>query len=121
MIKKSVWTGVSRGLLGRCPTCGEGRLFHGFLKLRTPCEVCGTDNARYPSDDFPPYLTIALVGHIVLPAFMWVDYTYAPAMWIQAAIWLPATVALSLLLLPRMKGATVGLCWATDLVRDQAA
>ena len=118
MAETSIWTGIRRGLSHRCPNCGEGHLFRGFLTIRTPCEVCGTDNTVYPSDDFPPYLTILAVGHVIIPAFMWVDFTYAPSLWLQAAVWLPATVLLCLALLPSMKGATVGLCWATHLIRE---
>ena len=117
MNAKSTLLGIRRGLRCRCPNCGEGRLFRRYLKVKPRCEVCGTDNTIYPSDDFPPYLTILLVGHLIVPAFVFVDLTYEPAMWIEAAIWLPATLILSLLVLPLMKGATIGLCWAKDLVR----
>jgi uncharacterized protein (DUF983 family) len=118
---KSIWTGISRGLARRCPNCGKGRLFAGYLALRTPCEVCGTDNTIYPSDDFPPYLTIIIAGHVVVPLLIWVDHAYEPSLWLQAAIWLPLTAILCLILLPFMKGATVGLCWATNLVRPEPA
>ncbi len=118
MQEKSIWTGIRRGLARRCPTCGRGKLFDGFLKVRKSCEVCGTDNTIYPSDDFPQYLTIILVGHIVLPALIWSDIRFAPSFWLQGAIWLPLTVLLSLTLLPTMKGATSGLCWAVGLVRQ---
>ena len=117
---KSIVTGVLRGLSRRCPNCGQGRLFDGFLKIRCPCEVCGHDNTVYPSDDFPPYLTILITGHVVVPLFMWMD-RYEPPLWLQAAIWLPVTVIMCLVLLPFMKGATVGLCWATNLVRTESA
>ena len=119
--EKSVWTGLKRGLACRCPNCGEGRLFSGYLKVRSPCEVCGTDNTIYPSDDLPPYLTILVVGHVLVPLFMWSDRAYAPPLWAQFAIWLPAAAAMSLALLPFMKGAAVGLCWATGLVRPESA
>ena len=119
--KKSIWTGILRGLACRCPNCGQGRLFRGYLKIRSPCDVCGTDNTIYPSDDFPPYLTIIIVGHLLVPLFMWVDRAYEPSLWLQAAIWLPATVILCLVLLPYAKGGTVGLCWATNLVRQESA
>ncbi len=119
MEEKSTLLGIRRGLSCRCPNCGEGRLFRSYLKVEPHCRVCGNDNAIYPSDDFPPYLTILVVGHILIPAFMWVDFTYEPAFWIQAVIWLPATVILSLLLLPFMKGATIGLCWAKDIIREE--
>jgi uncharacterized protein (DUF983 family) len=119
MNEKSALVGIRRGLGCRCPNCGEGRLFRGYLKIEPVCKVCGNDNAVYPSDDLPPYLTILVVGHLLIPAFMWVDFTYEPATWIQAAIWLPAAIILCLLLLPLMKGATIGVCWAKDIVREE--
>ena len=118
---KSIVTGVLRGLSRRCPNCGQGRLFEGFLKIRCPCEVCGHDNTVYPSDDFPPYLTIIVTGHIIVPLFMWTDHAYEPPLWLEAVIWLPLTAIMCLALLPFMKGATVGLCWATNLVRPESA
>jgi len=117
MENKSIATGILRGLACHCPTCGRGRLFSGFLKVRAPCEVCGADNTIFPSDDFPPYLTVLLVGHILVPLVLIVDRTFDPASWIELSLWLPLAVILSLVLLPRMKGATVGLCWATGLVK----
>lgn len=113
----SIWTGLRRGLAGRCPVCGEGRLFEGFLKLPAHCPVCGADNGIYPADDMPPYLTILVVGHIVVPLFMWSDHAMMPPMWLQFVVWPSLTVGLCLLLLPRMKGAVVGACWALALRR----
>jgi uncharacterized protein (DUF983 family) len=118
---KSIWTGIKRGLTLRCPNCGEGRLFVRYVKVRGPCEACGTDNRIYPSDDFPPYLTILVTGHVLVPLFMWSDRAWEPSVWVQAAIWLPVTLLMCLALLPLMKGATIGLCWATDLVRSRSA
>jgi uncharacterized protein (DUF983 family) len=115
--EKSTWTGIRRGLACRCPACGQGRLFRSFLKPTPHCDVCGADNTIYPSDDFPPYLTILVVGHIIVPLFMWVDLAYAPSLWLQAAIWLPLTAILCVALLPLMKGATIGLCWAANMTR----
>jgi len=116
---KSIWTGIKRGLRLRCPNCGQGRLFAGYLKIRSTCEICGVDNRIYPSDDFPPYLTILVAGHVVVPLFAWSD-RYEPPLWLQAVIWLPITLIMCLALLPVMKGATVGLCWATDLTRPRS-
>ena len=116
--ERTIWTGLGRGLARRCPNCGAGRLFNGFLTIRSPCEVCGNDNSIYPSDDFPPYLTIFVTGHLVIPLFIWTDAAFEPAPWLEAAIWLPATAVMCLALLPFIKGATVGLCWATNLVRQ---
>jgi uncharacterized protein (DUF983 family) len=114
--ERSIWIGVKRGLGLRCPNCGQGRLLQQYIKIRRPCEACGADNTIYPSDDFPPYLTILVVGHVVVPLFIWSD-RYEPPLWLQAAIWLPLTLIMCLVLLPVMKGAAVGLCWATNLVR----
>ena len=118
--EKSIWTGIRRGLARRCPNCGEGSLFVGYLKIRSPCGVCGLNTSAFPSDDFPPYLTILVTGHLLVPLFVWSDLALAPPIWVQCVIWLPATVALCLLLLPYMKGATIGLCWATDFVRPDS-
>ena len=120
-VERSIWTGLRRGLARRCPNCGEGRLLRNYLKVRSPCEVCGADNSIYPSDDFPPYLTILVTGHVLVPLFIWTDRAFEPPLWVQTAIWLPATVILCLVLLPFMKGATIGLCWATHLVRQDTA
>jgi uncharacterized protein (DUF983 family) len=121
MQEKSIWRGIGRGLAGRCPTCGKGHLFRAFLKIRTPCEVCAADNSVYPSDDFPPYLTILVVGHVLVPLLLGVDRVFPLSMWWQMGIWPPVAAILCLLVLPRMKGATVGFCWANDVVREEPA
>ncbi len=112
--------GVRRGLALRCPQCGEGRLFRGFLKVSEHCEACGADNTVYPSDDAPPYLTLILVGHLIVPFIFWMDKAWAPAMWIMFAIWLPLISAVTLATLPYMKGAVVGFAWATGVTRETA-
>jgi uncharacterized protein (DUF983 family) len=118
MSQNALWTGITRGTRRRCPTCGLGGLFDGFLKVRATCAVCGANNADYPCDDFPPYLTIFAVGHLVVPPLVLIDLRYQPSLWLQGAIWLPVTVLLCLLLLPTMKGAAAGLCWAVGLIRQ---
>ncbi|MEN0076173.1 MAG: DUF983 domain-containing protein [Paracraurococcus sp.] len=112
--------GIRRGLGLRCPQCGEGRLFSRFLKVREHCEACGADNTVYPSDDAPPYLTLLLVGHLILPFMFWMDKAWAPAMWVMFAIWLPLIAALTLAALPVLKGAVVGFAWATGVTRETA-
>jgi uncharacterized protein (DUF983 family) len=117
---KSIWTGLKRGLARRCPNRGEGRLFDGYLKIHFPCDNRGTNNRIYPSDDFPPYLTILVVGHLVVPLFVWTDRAQTASLWMLGAIWIAATLLLCLVLLPFMKGATVGLCWAMNMVRPES-
>jgi uncharacterized protein (DUF983 family) len=120
-IEKSIWIGVKRGLARRCPNCGKGYLFRGYLTIRVPCEVCGNDNTIYPSDDFPPYLTILVAGHVLVGLFVWTDSVYEPPLWLESVIWLPVTLLSCLALLPFMKGVAVGLCWAMDIVRQDSA
>jgi len=119
--EKPLWTGLKRGLARNCPNCGKGQLLRRYLTIRSPCDVCGNDNAVYPSDDFPPYLTILITGHVVVPLLIWTDRVYVPPLWVEAAIWLPVTVLMCLALLPFMKGAAVGLCWAMNIVRPESA
>jgi uncharacterized protein (DUF983 family) len=117
---RSAKLGVKRGLSLRCPNCGKGRLFKSFLKVEQHCEVCGNDNSIYPSDDAPPYLTLLLTGHVIVPLYMAIERAYAPPMWLSASIWLPLTAIMSILLLPYMKGGVLGFCWAKDIRREQA-
>ncbi|MBP0495127.1 DUF983 domain-containing protein [Pararoseomonas indoligenes] len=112
-------TGLRRGLGLRCPHCGEGRLFRRFLTV-SACEACGSDNTRYPADDAPPYLTLFLVGHFVVPFVFWMDKAWSPALWVMFAIWLPLITAITLATLPFMKGAVVGIAWANGVTRETA-
>jgi uncharacterized protein (DUF983 family) len=118
--KSKIATGLRRGLGLRCPHCGEGRLFSGFLKVTEHCEACGADNTLYPADDAPPYLTLFLVGHLIVPFVFWMDKAWAPAMWVMFAIWLPLIAVVTIATLPYMKGAVVGFAWATGVTRESA-
>ena len=110
--KRNVWAAMKRGFRGRCPRCGEGKLFRAFLKVDDRCSVCGLDYTPHRADDLPAYLVIVIVGHIVVPAVLWIETNYAPAVWLQLAIYLPLTFILSLALLQPVKGAVVGFQWA---------
>lgn len=112
--------GVRRGISLRCPQCGQGHLFQRFLKVCDQCEVCGADNTLHPSDDAPPYLTLILVGHIFAPLIFWLDAAWQPSVWLILAISLPAIAAVTLAMLPYMKGAVVGFAWATGVTRETA-
>ena len=116
---KLIWAGLKRGLARRCPNCGQGRLLIRYLAIRSPCEVCGNDNTVYPSDGFPPYLTVFVTGHVVVALFVWTDDAYSPPIWLEFAIWPPVTALMCLILL--MKGAAVGVCWAMNIVRPESA
>ena len=110
--KRNVWTALRRGLRGRCPRCGEGKLFRAFLKVDDHCSVCGQDFTPHRADDLPAYLVIIIVGHIMVPLALMIETNYAPAVALQLAIYLPATLIASLLLLQPVKGTVVGVQWA---------
>jgi uncharacterized protein (DUF983 family) len=110
--KRDVWTALKRGFRGRCPRCGEGKLFRAFLKVDDHCSVCGLDFTPHRADDLPAYLVIVIVGHIVVPLALMIETNYSPPVALQLAIYLPATLIASLLLLQPVKGAVVALQWA---------
>jgi uncharacterized protein (DUF983 family) len=109
--RRDVWQAMARGLRCRCPNCGEGRIFRAFLKVVDKCPACGEVLSHHRADDLPAYLVIVVVGHIVVPIALWIETNYAPSVPLQLAIYLPATLILSLLLLQPIKGAVVGLQW----------
>ena len=109
--KRDVWAALKRGFRGRCPRCGEGRLFRAFLKVDDNCSVCGLDFTPHRADDLPAYLVIVIVGHLVVPAALVIETDFSPPVWLQLSIYLPLTLILSLLLLQPVKGAVVGLQW----------
>jgi uncharacterized protein (DUF983 family) len=110
--KRSILTGLGRGLAGHCPNCGKGRLFFGYLKVRPLCDACGHDNAQYPADDAPPYFTILIVGHIVIGPALAFGFIETWPIETLLAVTLPTLSALTLGLLPRVKGAVIGAQWA---------
>ena len=110
--KRDVWSSLKRGFCGRCPRCGEGKLFRVFLKVEDRCSVCGLDFTPHRADDLPAYLVIVVVGHIVVPTVLLIETDYSPPVWLQLAVYLPLTVLMSVALLQPVKGAVVGLQWA---------
>jgi uncharacterized protein (DUF983 family) len=110
--KRDVWTSIKRGFRGRCPRCGEGKLFRAFLKVDNNCSVCGLDFTPHRADDLPAYLVIVIVGHIVVPTALMIETNYSPPVALQLAVYLPFTLVASLALLQPVKGAVVGMQWA---------
>ena len=107
------WTqAILRGLKWHCPSCGKGRLFGKYLKVSDRCASCGEELHHHRADDAPPYFTIFIVGHIVIPAMLIVEKMWHPQLWIHMALWLPLATILTLAILPGVKGAVVGLQWA---------
>ncbi|MDD8021695.1 MAG: DUF983 domain-containing protein [Paracoccaceae bacterium] len=109
---RPVGRAITRGLMCRCPACGRGRLLSGYLTVRASCPACGEDFTPQRADDGPAYLTILIVGHLMAPAILWAFIAYRPSPQTLIAIFATGTVALSLALLPRMKGMIVGIQWS---------
>lgn len=87
-------------------------MFRRYLKVAHDCAHCGEPLHHHRADDAPAYFTIAIVGHIVVGLVLAVEMAYHPPLWLHAALWLPLTVILALLLLPSVKGTIVALQWA---------
>ena len=84
---------IGRGLRGRCPACGQGRLFHGFLNLRPRCECCDLDYGFVDAGDGPAVFVILIAGAIVVFAALLTEVAYQPPYWLHAALWFPLILA----------------------------
>ena len=109
---------IGRGLRGLCPACGQRRMFNGFLRVVPACPNCTAPLGLARADDAPPYLTILIVGHIVVPLLYSVDRMGEPPIWLMTAIFLPLTLILCLVLLRPIKGATVGIMVNLDMLKS---
>jgi uncharacterized protein (DUF983 family) len=103
---------IGRGLRGRCPHCGQGRLFRAFLKPVDRCEACGEDLHHQRSDDLPPYIVITIVGHIVVGGLVLAEKFSDWSMTTHMLVWPALTVAMCLALMQPIKGGVIGLQWA---------
>ena len=111
-------TAIGRGLRGRCPACGKGRIFKGFLKVVGACDSCGAPLGLARADDAPPYFTILVVGHIVIPLMFLLDRAQEPPMWVMWAIFPALTLVLAVGLIQPIKGGTVGLMLNLNMLKS---
>jgi uncharacterized protein (DUF983 family) len=104
---------IRRGFAGRCPACGKGRLFRAYLKVVDNCESCGAELHHHRADDAPAYFTILIVGHFIIAGVLATEFV-GPDLpfWIPALAWSALALIWTLWMLPRIKGALVGLQWA---------
>lgn len=113
--RRPIWQAMKRGFTLRCPACGEARLFERFLKVNDACPACGTELHHHRADDMPPYLTIIIVGHIVVPTMLTLELLYQPDMALQLIVWPLIALVMSLSLLQPLKGGVVGFQWANRM------
>ncbi len=95
-------------------------MFAGYLRVKRVCPVCDAPLGRARADDAPPYFTIVAVGHVIIPGMLLLEKLAAPPLWLQTAIWVPVSLALTLALLRPIKGATVGLMLRVGLMKTDA-
>lgn len=100
------------GLACKCPQCGEGRLFRGFLKTVDSCSVCGEEMLHHRADDLPPYLAILIVGHLLVGVMIHLDMVWHISPMTYLMVMVPLGIILPLMMLQPLKGMVVGIQWA---------
>jgi uncharacterized protein (DUF983 family) len=105
---------------GHCPACGKSPLFWRYLKVNGRCQACDTDLSRYPADDGPAYLTILLIGHLVVAPMLFFPIVWRASPAITLPIILSTLALVTLTVLPRVKGGWVGLMYSLG-VKDSDA
>jgi uncharacterized protein (DUF983 family) len=112
---KALWAPVEpirAGLQGRCPRCGEGKLFSGFLSVDGHCANCGLDYSFADSGDGPAVFVILIIGFIVVGSALWMEVTLNPPLWVHFILWIPLAIILSLAALRLLKGVLITLQYA---------
>ena len=109
---RAIWPEVepiAAGLKGRCPRCGEGRLFAGFLTLGRSCSNCGLDYGFADAGDGPAVFVILIIGFVVVGLALWTEVTLSPPLWLHFIIWIPLALVLCLTALRLIKGVLITL------------
>ncbi|MET0427845.1 MAG: DUF983 domain-containing protein [Microvirga sp.] len=100
---------ILAGLTCRCPRCGKGHMFQGYLTLRPACEVCGLDFSFADAGDGPAFFVMSIVGIVVVGLALWVEFAYSPPIWLHLVLWFSLAAVLSLGLVRPSKGLLVAL------------
>jgi uncharacterized protein (DUF983 family) len=103
---------IATGLRARCPRCGEGRLFDGFLTLAPRCQACGLDYSFADAADGPAVFVILIVGFVIAGAALLVEVAWSPPIWVHVVLWGPLVLILCLGMLRPLKGVLVALQYA---------
>jgi len=110
--QRSLWKAIGNGVMCRCPNCGKGKLFRSYLKINDTCSECGEKLSSARADDFPPYIAIFIVGHILVGWMLHAEMSGPVDPMFYVWTMMPAAILLPLIMLPSIKGAVVGLQWA---------
>jgi uncharacterized protein (DUF983 family) len=115
LVDRTIGQAMWRGTLCRCPHCGQGKMFRAYLKVSDECDVCGEELSHHRADDFPPYIAIMIVGHLLVGVMMHMDMVWRVSAMTYMLSMIPLAIILPLIMLPSIKGAIVGLQWATRM------
>lgn len=107
-----VWPAIVRAVSGRCPACGGGKFFKSYLRQVDRCSVCDESFGQIHADDGPAWLTIGIVGHVVVPILLFTETNYSSPFWISMTVWPLTALALTLTILPRAKALFIAAIWA---------
>jgi len=113
--KRFTFRDFAIGWRGRCPSCGEGKLFRSYLRVADACPRCGLELHHQRADDLPDYIVVLITGHIFVMLALDVEFRYSPPFWVHVVLWGPALLASVLLLLQPVKGVIVALQWRLGL------
>ncbi|OJF92874.1 DUF983 domain-containing protein [Pararhizobium antarcticum] len=100
---------VSSGLKGRCPRCGQGNLFDGFIKVKPACSNCALDYGFADSGDGPVVFVILIVGFLVVGSALWMEVNVNPPLWVHFILWIPLATILTLGIMRMLKGVLINL------------
>lgn len=100
---------VTSGIRGRCPRCGQGKLFDGYLTPDSSCSQCDLDYGFADAGDGPAVFVILLIGFLVVGLALWVETSYGPPIWVHMLIWIPLATVLCLSLLRALKGVLINM------------
>ncbi len=115
-ISERPWTkAFRRGWMGKCPNCGQGKIFSAYLKVNDACPVCDEDLSLHRADDAPPYITIVLVGHLLMATLLHLEMAWRIPAMVYIYTLVPLAIILPLLLLPPIKGVVINLQWANRM------
>jgi uncharacterized protein (DUF983 family) len=117
--KTSLIKVLLNGILKKCPNCSKGKIFSGYLSINKYCSHCNEHLSIYRTDDFGPWLSIVLAGHIVVPLVLSAEQTFAPPLWLQAIIWIPFSLFVVLYLLPISKSICLAIMWRLKMKNQE--
>lgn len=107
-----VWPAIVRAVSGKCPACGGGKFFKSYLHQVDRCPVCGESFGQIHADDGPAWLTIGIVGHVVVPVLLFTEINYQWPFLVSMTVWPLTALALTLTILPRAKALFLAAIWA---------